>query len=104
MTVFSYQSILVVDVIDSRSENGRISAPGRKMEKVKALCILQFQKLKKANCLQFFDFWTRSGVMTVFSYQSLLVVDVIASRSENGYKSVPGQKMEKGEVLCLLQL
>ena len=51
-----------------KEENGHISAPEPQITKIKVLCFLELQKLKKAKYLYFFDLRLLGWYMAIFWY------------------------------------
>ena len=52
--------LLLIDVASIRLQSGHISVSMPKIKKIKAPCFFYFLKLKKAKCLYFYDFLTKS--------------------------------------------
>ena len=104
MMSFSFEAWVVRFKLSSEEEIANISAPGPQIKKLRTLCFLQLEKLKKRKCPYFCDLWPRSRDMMTSSFEARVVRFKLSSEEEIDNILAPGPKIKKERTLCFLKL
>ena len=104
MTISSFEARGARFVVSSEEEIANISAPGPQIKKLRTLCFLQLEKLKKRKWPSFCDLWPRSRDMMTSSFEARVVGFKLSSEEEIASISASGPKIKKVRPLCFLKL
>ena len=105
-----YRNLLVFFIIcfntldEKKKQNGHIWVILPQNEKIKALYILQFQKLQGTKCFHFFISSWNGQDIAIFLFLSSFASISMMKKQQNGHISVVLTRNEKIKALCFLQL
>ena len=96
--------IICFNTLDEKKQNGHIWVILPQNEKIKALYILQFQKLQGTKCFHFFISSWNGQDIAIFLFLSSFASISMMKKQQNGHISVVLTRNEKIKALCFLQL
>ena len=99
MTISLFEARGLRFELSSEEEIANISAPGPQIKKLRTLCFLQLEKLKKRKWPYFCDLWPRSRDMMTSSFEAWVVEVKLSSEQEIANISAPGPQIKKVRTL-----